>query len=75
MISHHVAVEALEAIESILAAWDEPHRGDLDAARDSMFDPIERARRLLAVADAMMKARGLATRPRNDHTYRRILRE
>lgn len=36
-----------KALRAIIAAWDEPHRGDLDAARDRMFEPIEAARRLV----------------------------
>lgn len=76
-LTDSMAIEALEQIESILAAWDEPHRGDLDAARDTMFEPIERARLLLAHFDGMLKARGLMTRPpaRNSFTYRRVFRD
>jgi hypothetical protein len=73
-LDHKIAIEALEQIDSILAAWDEPHRGDLDMARDTMFDPIERARLFVKTVDTLLEARGLMTRPPclNDPSYRRV---
>lgn len=35
------------ALRAIIAAFDEPHYGDIDAQRDSLFDVIEPARSLL----------------------------
>lgn len=76
-LGHKIAIEALEQIDSILAAWDEPHRGDLGMARDTMFDPIERARRFRDHVDGMLKARGLMSRPpaRNGGIYRRVFHD
>ena len=71
---HSITMEALAELDSIIAAWDEPHRGDLDMARDTMFDPIERARRFRDHVDGMLKVRGLMARPpaRNGGVYRRV---
>jgi hypothetical protein len=47
MIGEPVGKEALGLLKALLEAWDEPHRGDLDQAREVMFEPIERARAFL----------------------------
>lgn len=44
------APDLLAALEAVLAAWDEPYYGDLDMARDTMFDAIEPARAAIAKA-------------------------
>lgn len=36
------------ALAAVVAAFDEPHHGDMDAARDALYAPIEAARLALA---------------------------
>ena len=45
----------VEAMLAVLTAWDEPYYGDLAQARDTMFDPIEAARVVLARIEGATK--------------------
>lgn len=69
-----IAIEGLELLEALINAFDEPHYGDLETARDSMFEAIEKARPFLAEADRRLKAAGRITRPSQNSIYRRVIR-
>lgn len=70
-ISFAIAVEALEQLENLIAAWDEPHYGDRDMQIDTVFDEIEKARKVVEKADARLKRAGLRSRPHPDRRFHR----
>ncbi len=75
-LEHSLLVETLELNASLIAEWDRPYYGDLDARIDWLFDEVEKIRSALAKADARLKQAGLRSRPENDRRlYRRQITE